>query len=241
MKIVWLIQNLVPYHHARFEAFAQLTDINAYLIQVTNKDRFSVLEFKPKETSYKLLTLFPGIERVSIEKRKLQNVLSKTLLKINPDCICVSGWGMDIGQLMHSWALDNDVPIVIFSESTAYDEPRVPWKEWVESQLVTSASSALVGGKPHKEYINQLGIPEKSIFLGHNVVDSVHFSTPSLQQPANFPDNLHPSPFFLACTRFGKKKNLPRLVRAYAAYCKMCSKQEKGVEKYPALAKIETS
>ena len=113
MKVVWLIQNLVPYHHARFEAFARLDGVNAYLIQVTEKDPFSVLEFQPKETSYKLLTLFTHVDRKSVGKYSLQKYLSKTLLKIGPDCICVSGWGMVIGQIMQLWALENNVPFVI--------------------------------------------------------------------------------------------------------------------------------
>lgn len=228
MNVVWLIQNLVPYHHARFDEFARAHGIEAHLVQVTDKDQFSVLEFHAEVKSYELHTLFGGLERASISRQVLQGVLSDVLYNIGPDCVLVSGWGMEIGQIMQLWALENNVPIVIFSESTAYDEPRVHWKEWIKSQIVKAASSALVGGGPHKKYMTQLGMPTKSVFVGHNVVDSAHFSRPSLQKPGNFPVSSNAEPFFLTCTRFGEKKNLPRLVRAYAAYIKKCSDQ--GVE-----------
>lgn len=227
MKVVWFIQNLVSYHHARFEAFARLPEIKAYLIQVTDKDQFSVLEFKPRATHYQLITLFSGAERVSIPSHEIRSVLFHMLSEIEPDVVCISGWGMEIGQLLHLWALENNVPTVMFSESTAYDERRVFLKEWVKSKLVRSVSSALVGGAPHKEYISQLGMSRESVFLGHNIVDSEHFSKPYLLQPDSGFLNLCSTPFFLVCTRFGEKKNLTRLIEAYAIYEKIC-KEQKG-------------
>jgi glycosyltransferase involved in cell wall biosynthesis len=182
-----------------------------------------VLEFHAEEKSYELHTLFGGLERASISRQDMQRALADVLSNISPDCIFVSGWGMEIGQVMQLWALENNIPIVMFSESTAYDEPRVRWKEWIKSQLVKAASSALVGGGPHKEYLSQLGMPTESIFVGHNVVDSSHFSKLSLQTPENLTGSPNAKPYFLACTRFGEKKNLPRLVQAYALYVEKCT------------------
>jgi glycosyltransferase involved in cell wall biosynthesis len=222
VKVVWLIQNLVPYHHSRFDRFAQRHPVEAHLIQVTDKDDFRVLEFEPGESAYRLHTLFPGRSRAGIQTREIRTELTGVLDTIQPDCVCVSGWGMAIGRCLHLWALEHGVPVVMFSESTVYDEQRVFYKEWIKRRLVRSASAALVGGQPHREYIQQLGMPAAAVFDGHNVVDSRHFSAPADTRPSALPARLDEQPYFAVCTRFGEKKNLPRLVRAYAMYREKC-------------------
>lgn len=231
MKVAWLIQNLVPYHHARFEAFAQNRGVEAHLVQVTDKDDFCVLEYKPEVQSYRLHTMFEGRDRATIDPEEIRNELDGTLGAIHPDCVCVSGWGMEIGHQMHFWALEHQVPIVMFSESTAYDQPRVFWKEWIKSVLVRSASSALVGGAPHRAYVERLGMPADAVFDGHNVVDISHFAMPTNELPAEFPESLLAEHFFFVCTRFGEKKNLPRLIRAYSRHAQKCRSEQRDVFK----------
>jgi 1,2-diacylglycerol 3-alpha-glucosyltransferase len=71
-----------------------------------------------------------------------------------------------------------------------------------------------VGGKPQKSYLLKLGMPADAIFLGYNVVGNQAFHP---EQIKSLPSPLD-SPFFLAINRFVKKKNLPFLLSAYAAY-----------------------
>jgi len=222
MKVVWMIQNLVPYHHARFDAFASQDGVDASLIEVTDRDDFNVLEYRPESKSYDMFTLFPGRKRASISAVQIRAKLLTLLDEIKPDCVCVSGWGMVIGQQMHYWALKHGVPVILFSESTEYDEVRLYWKEWIKSKLVRSASAALVGGAPHRAYIELLGMHKNAVFDGHNVVDITHFSSPITEFPKALPDHLKQESFFAVCTRFGEKKNLPRLVRAYGRYVEKC-------------------
>jgi glycosyltransferase involved in cell wall biosynthesis len=218
MKVAWLIQNLVSYHHARFATFSDLDGIEGHLLQVTDKDAFGVLEFEAETRPYALHTLFEGRTRTSIPAGELRAALSGVLSAIQPDCVCASGWGMEIGWLMQEWGLANRVPVVMLSESTAFDEPRKRHKEWIKSVLVKACRAALVGGTPHKEYIRQLGMPEEAIHLGHNAVNSGHFEQRVHNRPASLPEWLGNEPYFLCCTRFGQKKNIPRLVHAYARH-----------------------
>lgn len=222
MNVVWLIQNLVPYHHARFEAFASGFLGEAHLVQVTNHDDFGVLEFQAESSTYTLHTLFPGQKRSALSNGDLMGKLDECLVAIKPDCLCISGWGMAIGQLMQLWAVRHQIPTVIFSESTLYDSTRSAWKEWVKQKLVRASSAALVGGHPHAEYIQQLGMPSDRVFLGHNVVDSSHFSSPAPARSSHLPSELEQEPYLLVCTRFGQKKNIPFLVHAFAAYHRKC-------------------
>ena len=227
MKTAWLIQNLVPYHHARFEAFTRNPGVEGHLIQVTDKDEFRVLEYTVRERSYALHTLFPGSERADVDRDQIRRALAECLDAIRPDCVCVSGWGMIIGLLMLDWGVYHHVPVVVFSESTAHDAPRVAWREWIKARLIRSCSSALVGGAPHRDYLIKLGMPPGAIWDGHNAVDNAHFATPAAARPEALPALLERRTYFATCARFGEKKNLPGLVRAYAGYVGRCRAEQK--------------
>jgi glycosyltransferase involved in cell wall biosynthesis len=83
-------------------------------------------------------------------------------------------------------------------------------------------AAALVGGAPQAAYARELGIPEEAIFPGYDAVDNAYFA----EQAARVRDMAEverarldlPVRFFLGASRFIAKKNLPRLLEAYAAY-----------------------
>lgn len=101
------------------------------------------------------------------------------------------------------------------SESTAHDEARKGWQEWVKRRYLSLASSALVGGAPHRDYLRQLGLPDDRIFEGYDAVDNAYFAREAERWRSA--DGSLP-PYFLASNRFIEKKNLFRLLSAYALY-----------------------
>jgi glycosyltransferase involved in cell wall biosynthesis len=136
------------------------------------------------------------------------------------------------------------------SDSTAWDERRAPWKEWVKSHIVKMCAAGLVAGTPHKDYLVQLGMPAERIFLGYDAVDNRYFGEKAeevrKQTGEVFEDftgqgRLHgprksevrrkyglPEKYFLASARFVEKKNLPRLLQAFARYRALTGKSEIG-------------
>jgi len=79
-----------------------------------------------------------------------------------------------------------------------------------------------VGGTPHREYIAALGVPLDQVFTGYDAVDNEHFrigadrargAAQRLRKKLALPPH-----FFMACSRFVQKKNLARLLQAYAKY-----------------------
>ena len=108
------------------------------------------------------------------------------------------------------------------SESAAHDERRGIWREWLKRRIVRLFAAALVGGAPQAAYARELGMPEEAIFQGYDAVDNVYFA----EQAARVRDMAEverarldlPVRFFLAASRFVAKKNLFRLLDAYAAY-----------------------
>jgi len=92
----------------------------------------------------------------------------------------------------------------------------------IKRRIVALYSAALVGGQRHIEYLVELGMPRDRIFTGYDVVDNDYFARRTLEirnskfeirKQYGLPEN-----YFLASARFIEKKNLPTLIRAYAAY-----------------------
>lgn len=224
MKVVWLIQNLVPYHHARAEAFADLPDdVELFVVQVTDRDAFKVLEFKPEEASYALQTLFAGRERESISTLELEEAYLALLDRLQPDCICASGWGLAIGQVALMAASLRKLPVILCSDSNAFDEARVWYKEYFKRGVVAACSAFFVAGHSAESYIQRLG--GGSCVLGYDVTDNAHFER-TAERPEQIPQGLEGTEWFLVCARFEAKKNLIGLLEAYALYLEQCRREE---------------
>jgi len=110
----------------------------------------------------------------------------------------------------------------VMSESARHDQPRSWWKETIKRRIVKLYSAALVGGQRHVDYLVELGMPRDRIFTGYDVVDNDYFARRALEIRNSEPEirNMYglPENYFLASARFIEKKNLPRLIRAYAEY-----------------------
>jgi 1,2-diacylglycerol 3-alpha-glucosyltransferase len=241
-RVAGVIVNLVPYHHARWEAFAQSSREECHLVELTDWDEFKVLEFSAA-ASYRRQTLFPRTGSETIFVRELRKVMTAKLNALRPDVVCVSGWALAVGLAALDWAVRNRVPAVVLSESNEFDEPRSAVKEFVKHRIVALCSAGLAGGTPQADYLSKLGLPRECIFKGYDVVDNGYFREKADSIERTMEDrgwvaghslpsaicHLPSSPFFLACARFGEKKNLPRLVEAYARYREIASKSEIGI------------
>ncbi len=112
--------------------------------------------------------------------------------------------------------------MVVMSESARDDEPRTWGKEMIKRRVVGLYSAALVGGQRHVEYLVELGMPRDRIFTGYDVVDNAYFRRSAEEIRSHKSDVRKqyglPENYFLASARFIEKKNLPTLIRAYAAY-----------------------
>jgi glycosyltransferase involved in cell wall biosynthesis len=150
--------------------------------------------------------------------------LGEVFAQFKPQAVFLPGWCC-VGSLMgQHWCNVNGVPSVVMSESNGWDEKRVAFKEWVKRRVSSMYSAALVGGTTHKAYLVELGMAPESVFFGYDAVDNDHFASNAddatrhdseLRKRYRLPDH-----FFLASARFVEKKNLWRLIDAYANYRK---------------------
>jgi glycosyltransferase involved in cell wall biosynthesis len=142
--------------------------------------------------------------------------------RFKPDVVVVPGWASRTSLGSVAWCLKYRVPLVVMSESQAIDEARSAWREAVKRRIVGCFSAALVGGAPHADYIARLGMPRERVFLGYDAVDNEYFAQGAQEvrgQRSEVRERYGlPEQYFLASARFVEKKNLPRLLEAYARY-----------------------
>jgi glycosyltransferase involved in cell wall biosynthesis len=219
MRAAVFLPNLVPYHEARWCAgSAEFSECN--VVEITNRDEFSVLEVgdSSRWASFRRHTLFPGNQKRS-KGRDVERAVTRWLRDHQPGIVFLSGWSFVFSIAVLKWAVCHGVPAVICSESNEFDESRSPWKEFLKKRIVSLCSAGLAGGAPQADYLVKLGLPREHVFVGYDVVDNGFFAEKSKELAAQ---SLEPSevmrPYFLACARFGKKKNIPGLIRSYARY-----------------------
>jgi len=105
--------------------------------------------------------------------------------------------------------------MVVCSDSTREDEPRVWWKERLKRELVKLFSAGLVAGTRSADYLASLGLGRDRLFTAWDVVDNAYFAKEAQRIRDAAPAA---EPYFLTVARFVPKKNLAGLLRAYAQY-----------------------
>ena len=148
--------------------------------------------------------------------------LRAALAEARPAAVCVNGWYDFLSLTTIRWCATHGVPFVVMSESPLPVTPPPRFREWIKRRIVRLARAALVGGQAHAEYARQLGLPADAVFTGYDAVDNDYFAEGAAAARANatavrkqlgLPEN-----FFLASKRFVPKKNIPRLLEAFAGY-----------------------
>ena len=209
-----------PYHRARLEAArARLATVRS-------------LEFSTVDETYAWervrldqgthLSLFVDADVDRKGAREVARRVHRALDQLAPAVLAVPGWSHPAALSALGWALRNSRPAVLMSESTAGDQPRRPWREWIKRHVVRLFGAALVGGRPHAAYLRALGMPEEAIFPGYDAVDNAYFAARAATARAAAGQRRRerdlPPAFFLASSRFVPKKNLARLIEAFARY-----------------------
>jgi glycosyltransferase involved in cell wall biosynthesis len=220
--ICWIVANSVPYHEARIKAAAEAGRVRVCMIQITEMDSFKILQQSRESEAIQRFTLFPGIPWHEIDGREMAKRLQSRLGLINPAVVFINGWSFGGGFAALKWGLSHDVPVVVMSETTAYDDRRQWWREGIKRRIVGLCPAALVGGAPHRDYMMTLGLGDDRIFTGYDAVDNDHFrfgaAAARLREWELRASLGLPQRYFVACSRFTPKKNLFRLVNAYARY-----------------------
>jgi glycosyltransferase involved in cell wall biosynthesis len=214
-----VFHHIGPYHHTRLNAAAERLSVIGLEWSAKGYEEWGAPESAAR---YQKISLFPEATDHYPEKSELQRAFWSALDEANPNVVAVNGWNNFGSLIAASRCIRRGIPMVVMSESARSDEPRTWCREMIKRRIVGLYSAALVGGQPHVEYLVELGMPRERIFTGYDVVDNHYFRQKAkevrsqgleVRQKCSLPEN-----FFLASARFVEKKNLPKLIRAYAEY-----------------------
>ena len=220
MKVALLFEHFGPYHFARLRAAAARGEVVG--VEFSRKSGEYGWEVTKSAESLRLETLFRDRLDDDVSLPEIQQRFTEAMDRLAPDVVAVPGWGARFSLVAIAWCHQRKVPLVLMSESTPWDDVRRPVKECMKGILLGFASAALVGGGIHRDYLVGLGVPSDRIYLGYDAVDNDYFSTRTdavrraageARLKAGLPDR-----YFLASCRFIRKKNLARLIAAYARY-----------------------
>lgn len=221
-RIGIVFHHIGPYHHSRLNAAADRFAVLALEWSAKGYDNWGAAE---SPAGYRKISLFPEATDRYPKKAELRRAFSSALEQTNPDAIAVNGWNNFGSSVAADCCVRRGTPMIVMSESSRGDEPRIWWKETIKRRMVALYSAALVGGQRHVDYLVELGMPQQRIFTGYDVVDNDYFATRTAEVRNRKSElrNKHalPENYFLASARFIEKKNLPTLINAYAEYRRM--------------------
>ena len=231
MHVVIIFYNIGGYHAARLRAAynaCQEKGWNFTAVQVTDNTQEHPWGELQDEITFPLKTLLPVATTLTPTYRNQKStkaLLYSCLNDLQPNIIVIPGWGFAISRAALSWCQRYRVPAILMSESKWDDERRQWWKEQLKSWLyVRKFNAAIVGGELHRDYLVKLGFPHERIFIGYDVVDNEYFAQ-SAETARGTPlaarkrqPQIPEQPYFIAVTRLIKRKNVWRLVEAFADY-----------------------
>lgn len=221
-----IVERIGPYHAARLGALARSL----------GEGKLLVLEMASHSSEYaweavaldgvRRRTLLTDCDYRSTTPRRRWLAVMKALEDECPEAVAVNGWAAAEARGAAYWCQRNDRTTIVMSASQERDLKRTPSREWVKSLLVKGYDSALVGGAAQAEYLTKLGLDRDRIFQGYDVVDNDYFAERARWARSSESTKRQigvEGPFFLCVARFLPKKNLARLLEAYARY-----RREKG-------------
>jgi glycosyltransferase involved in cell wall biosynthesis len=214
-----VFHHIGPYHHARLNAAAETLSVIGIEWSAKGYDAWGAAEAPAR---YHKVSLFSEATERYPGKAELRQAFRWALEQAKPDVVAVNGWNNFGSLAAANCCVERGIPMVVMSESARADEPRAWWKEMLKRRIVDLYSAALVGGQRHIDYLVKLGMLRERIFTGYDVVDNAYFRRTTQEIRSQKSDvrkqDCLPENYFLASARFIEKKNLPRLITAYAEY-----------------------
>lgn len=219
MRLVILTLQISPYHNARYVGASRLFP-DLHVVSTMNSGDFS--EFITDDVgTYSVHRLYEGRQcyTAAAASGDLARHVHNVLLALRPDAIAAAGWGAPESLTALAYGREHGVPAVVMSESQDDDGIRLVTREALKRRVVSQFDAALVGGPPHAEYVERLGIHPDRIHYGYNAVNNQHFregaevaraDAASVRRQCGLPQR-----YILASGRFIAKKNFPALIAAY--------------------------
>lgn len=219
--VVILTQQISHYHAARYRAACERFD-KVSIIPVANDADFPQFLATSGNQEFTVHPLCQGYDeyRASLSSGRIWTLTHACLNSLDPDVVVVAGWSFGESLAAIGWAKSRRRRLIMLSESQAIDAARQKARELLKRRIVMACDAALVGARPHEDYIVSLGIKRENVFHGYDVVQNSHFEKGGKEYRDRADDARAafalPRRYLLASGRFIPKKNLAKLVEAFS-------------------------
>jgi len=224
MKIALLFDRFGPYHVARIRGAMRA----AHVLAIEGAPHRAVYDWVPPDLpeglDYAALTTKTGEET---DSALVEHRLETLVAPFSPDAMALPGWSNMITLTALRWCRKRGIAAVCMSETNAWDFKRKPLQEAVKLGIVAHYSAGLATNESQMGYLAQLGISSDGIASGYNAIDNDFFRAEAerfragCELPPEIADAMPKEAkgrYFLSSNRFIPKKNLIRLLDAYAAF-----------------------
>jgi glycosyltransferase involved in cell wall biosynthesis len=221
-KLVIVTEIIAPYRIPVFNELARRPEIHPHVIFLSESDP-SLRQWRVYKDEIRFqYDVLPAWRRRFARYNVLINrgVLS-ALNKIKPDVVLSGGYNYLASWQCAYWARVHQVPLVLWSESTALDRRRGHRiVEFMKSRFLSQCRAFVVPGKSSLKYLQDLGIPDRRIFTAPNAVNVRFFA--ALAEEARRDEfevrarRALPSRYFLYVGRLVRAKGVFDLAEAYA-------------------------
>ena len=201
------------------EHFA-VRDVSVVALEIAGLDRTYGWERQTAATPFERLTVFDDQFYEDIDANELKRGIFQALDRLDPVAVAINGYAFRDSRTCLNWCISRNRKAILMSETTAADTSRYLLRETAKQVVLRRFAAAVCGGRLHRDYLITLGMSEFRIFQKYDVIDNDYFSPAPRSSPAglSLPGLADSRPFFLAANRFIPRKNLNRLLTAYAEY-----------------------
>lgn len=208
IKVLFFLHKIGPYHHARFNALAE--DSQLTVIEILPESKEYDWEKVNEKNKYEIIQINEQIGGVEVKGKELRKIVLSIFEKIKPELCIVTGWDNRTYYAALLEAKKNNIPVACISDSTQNDSKRVWYKEKIKSFIIKTFDAFLVAGSLSHQYLKTLKV-NVPVFQPWDVVDNAHFESPS-QSTLTFE---LPSKYLLCVARFIWEKNLAELIKGF--------------------------
>ncbi len=216
MKLLVIFPNFGPYHLARLRGAAAMPEFAPCIgLEIAAQEALYPWQTARENLGFTLETLLDGTLE-EIPAREICRKLVAYLDESRPDVVAICGYERAEMRAALGWCNRQGKVAILMSESKRDDAPRKAWKEAIKRRIVRRFDAGMVGGAAHRSYLQELGLAANRIFDGYDVVDNAAFA--ALADKWRDEPKLVERPYFLAVNRFVERKNLARVIEAWASY-----------------------
>ena len=224
MTIAILFDRHGPYHVARIKGAMA----NTRVLAIEGAPHRAIYDWArpelPEDLGYVALT---GANGEETDPALVERRLDERVLPHRPEAVAICGWATMIDLVTLRWCARRGIPAICMSETNDWDFERKWLAEKVKSGIVAHYSAGLATNDSQVDYLVSLGLARETVFRGYNAIDNAFFREAAAKwrsEPGLPPEIAGSVPesargrYFLASNRFIEKKNLLRLLDAYAAF-----------------------